>query len=465
MSISNFLRRKFLKSLFFPSHNRGQALPSEIKKLLKDEPGIWDLPELPELGSVLSDSGLIYEAQNYFSRKFSVNNCWFGVNGASGLIQSAILAIAKPGDYLLMPRNIHISVIKICILSKIKPVFFDLEFSERTGKYLPITKEWLITIFEHSLLKEIELSGIVLVNPTYDGFAFDINPIIEICHQYQLPVLVDEAHGAYFLFCENYGLPQSAVRAKADLVVHSLHKSLNGLTQTAILWHSGNNIKKEIIERSINLLQTTSPNSLLLSSCEESLKDWLNNDNLIEYKQTIDEARNIFNELSKRGLPLLKNQDPLKIILNVGEIGIDGFSCDEFFYKNGLIAELPELMSLTFCLGFAKQDNFVDAFEHIWKKFLLIRKTKNKLKLVKPPFKLIQIPEFVPSEAWFKKSIKVPIKESLGRISAEIFCPYPPGIPLLVPGEKIDKKRVDWLLSQILYNKDLVNSYISVLET
>ena len=130
MSISNFLRRKFLKSLFFPSHNRGQALPSEIKKLLKDEPGIWDLPELPELGSVLSDSGLIYEAQNYFSRKFSVNNCWFGVNGASGLIQSAILAIAKPGDYLLMPRNIHISVIKICILSKIKPVFFDLEFIE-----------------------------------------------------------------------------------------------------------------------------------------------------------------------------------------------------------------------------------------------------------------------------------------------------------------------------------------------
>ena len=98
MSISSFLKKKFLKSLFFPSHNRGGALPINIKSLLREEPGFWELPELPEMGSILSKDGLISSAQKSFANKFSVNNCWFGVNGASGLIQSAIISMAKPGE-------------------------------------------------------------------------------------------------------------------------------------------------------------------------------------------------------------------------------------------------------------------------------------------------------------------------------------------------------------------------------
>jgi len=463
MSISSFLQKKFLKSLFFPAHSRGKALPKELIKLLNLKPGEWDLPELPEIGSPLSSSGLISNAQNYFSELFNTKNCWFGVNGASGLIQSAILAMANPGDYILMPRNIHLCVIKTCILANIIPVFFDLQFSSESGHYLPIAAKWFAKVINDKSLKGIKLAGVVFVNPYYQGYVTDLDPLIKICHDKNLPVLVDEAHGSYFLFCEGFGLPKSAVRSKADLVVHSLHKSLNGLTQTAVLWHCGDKINEKKIKDSINLLQTTSPSALLLSSCEESILDWIGSESLNEYKNRILEARNIFRELIKRGIPLERTDDPLKIVLNTGRFGIDGFTADKFFYKYGLIAELPEFMTLTFCLGFSKQNDFIAVFEKLWNK-LISDFQGNTLKSSKPPFEFIQIPEILPAEAWIGRSTQIPVANSVGRISADIVSPYPPGIPLLVPGERIDRKRVDWLLEQGLYCEDLENLTVSVLQ-
>jgi len=156
MGISSFLRKKFSRPLFFPSHNRGKALPKNLVQLLKEEPGLWDIPELPELGTPLSDFGLIKDSQDYFAKKFAVNSCWFGVNGASGLLQSSILSMAKPGEYILLPRNIHISIIKICIVANIIPVLFDLEFSEITGQYLPIKEAWLKKILNSNVLNNIK---------------------------------------------------------------------------------------------------------------------------------------------------------------------------------------------------------------------------------------------------------------------------------------------------------------------
>ena len=462
MSISYFLQRKFLKTLFFPSHNRGEALPKEIKNLLKKKPGLWDLPDLPEIGTTLTKQGLVSEAQNYFSEVFNVNNCYFGVNGATGLIQASIVTMAKPGDYILVPRNVHNCVIKICTLTNIIPIFFDIPFEESTGHYKPVTGKWLENILRQELLKNKKIAGAILVNPYYQGYSSELDALIDIFHKEKIPVLVDEAHGSYFLFCEDIGLPKSAIRSKADLVVHSLHKSLNGLTQTAILWHLGNNINQNELVDNLGLLQTSSQSSLLLSSCEESIKDWLNIENIKNYKRRILEARNIFEKLLNKDIPLIRTDDPLKIILNTGIIGIDGFTADQFFYKNGLIAELPEIMTLTFCLGFSKQDDFIDIFTNLWEKLLLSNSPQININHLKPPFNLVDIPEVPPAVAWRVDSEKVLLEESIGRISAEIISPYPPGIPLIVPGEKIDKERINWLLGQRLYNHDLVNSYIRV---
>ena len=156
-------------------------------------------------------------------------------------------------------------------MQNIHPIFFDLDFSSENGHYRPITKTWLKNVFKKINFNEKKIVGVILVSPSYHGYAGDLRPLIDLCHQNNLPVLVDEAHGSYFLFCENLNLPKSALISNADLVVHSLHKSLNGLTQTAALWYKGNLVNEQNLIKSINLLQTTSPSSLLLSSCEESI--------------------------------------------------------------------------------------------------------------------------------------------------------------------------------------------------
>jgi len=463
MTISPFLTKKFLKSLFFPAHNRGQALPKRLVKLLKNPPGFWDLPELPELGSPLSQSGLIAKSQRKFAHKFGTKGCFFGVNGASGLIQSAVIAMANPGETILMPRNVHISVIKICAMQNINPIFFDLEYSRETGHYKPITKIWLSNVFEKLNFDENKIVGVILVSPSYHGYAGDLEPLIDFCHQKKLPVLVDEAHGCYFLFCENLNLPKPALSSKADLVVHSLHKSLNGLTQTAVLWYKGDLINERNLIKSINLLQTTSPSSLLLASCEESIKDWLNKKSLSKYQKRILEAKSIYKQLIQKNIPLIETQDPLKIVLNTSKAGIDGFTADKFFYRNGLIAELPEMMTLTFYLGFANQKDFLSLFEKLWNKLLLISKKSKSLVVLQSPFKLVQAPEIEIGIAWRGKTRSIPFSQSLNEISGDIICPYPPGIPLLVPGEKIDIERFNWINNQSLCNKDLVNFNVRVI--
>ncbi len=463
MSISSFLTKKFLKSLFFPAHNRGAALPKKLVKLLKNPPGYWDLPELPEIGSPLSQSGLIAKSQIELSEKFRAKRCFFGVNGASGLIQSGIIAMANPGETILMPRNVHVSVIKTCAMQNILPIFFDLEFSAETGHYKPLTTIWLENVFKKLNFNESKIVGVILVSPSYHGYAGDLKPLINLCHQKNLPVLVDEAHGSYFLFCENLNLPKSALSSNADLVVQSLHKSLNGLTQTAILWYQGDLVNEHNLIKSINLLQTTSPSSLLLSSCEESIKDWINKKSLSIYQKRILEAKSIQKKLIQKNIPLVETQDPLKIVVNTSKAGIDGFTADKFFYRNGLIAELPEMMTLTFCLGFANQKDFPNLFQKLWDQLLLDSKKSKSLEVIQSPFKLVQSPEIDIGIAWRSKTRSIPFSQSLNKISGDIICPYPPGIPLLVPGEKIDIDRFNWINNQSLYNKDLVNFSVRVL--
>ena len=123
------------------------------------------------------------------------------------------------------------------------------------------------------------------------------------------------------------------------------------------------------------------------------------------------------------------------------------------------------MMTLTFCLGFVEQKNFIDMFENLWKSLLSSIKERKKLKPITPPFNLIQIPEIPPSESLQRNSQKVNLHQSIGRISADIICPYPPGIPLAIPGERIEKERVDWLIKQGLMGENLLNFYINVLIT
>ena len=351
------------------------------------------------------------------------------------------------------------------MLADISPVLFDLPFLEDRGHYLPPNQEWFENVVKSLDNMFVDISAVVLTNPTYQGYSKDLKPIINFIHEQGWPVLVDEAHGTYFSSHLDESLPTTALDAGADLVVHSLHKSATGLVQTAVLWLQGPLVDPIAVERSIGWVQTSSPSALLLASCEESIRDWLNKKSLSKYQKRILEAKSIYKKLIQKNIPLIETQDPLKIVVNTSKAGIDGFTADNFFYRNGLIAELPEMMTLTFCLGFGNQKDFLNLFEKLWKKLLLNSKKSKSLEVFKSPFKLVQAPEIEIGIAWRSKTRSIPFSQSLNKISGDIICPYPPGIPLLVPGEKIDIDRFNWINNQSLCNKDLVNFNIRVLET
>ncbi len=449
MGLTHILNRYRGSGLFLPAHGRGAALPRELKVLLRKRAGIWDLPELPELGGPLEPFGAIAQSQKNSASAMGVSRCWYGVNGATGLLHAALLGIAAPGKAVLVPRNVHISIINACVIGELIPIIFDLPFMPDRGHVAPPDENWLKDILDSISQDGVDLAAAVLVHPTYQGYANDLTPLIKQLHEKDLVVIVDEAHGAYFASEIDEDLPKSSLKAGADLVVHSLHKSATGLGQTAVLWLQGERVDPVSLERSLSCLQTSSPSSLLLASCEAALLEWRKLDGRRRLSARINEARNIADQLKTFGVPLLENQDPLRLILYTASQGINGLKADAWFISRGFIPELPEPGSLTFCLGFKKHLGLSRLLKKNWDGLLSsYKEIEPLLPFSPPPMPLVNIPAVACSSAWRASWESVPLLEAAGRVSTDFICPYPPGIPMLFPGEILDEKRISWLVEQ-----------------
>ena len=463
MGIFKLLSANRSKNLFLPAHGRGNALPQNIKSLLRLRPGIWDLPELPEIGGPLIDSGAISESQNSSAYEVGVDRCWYGVNGATGLLQSSLIALARTGQAVLMPRNIHKSCIQACLFGGLVPLLFDVPYFTDRGHASVFDRKWLQRVFKKAEEYEEDIAAVVLVNPTYQGYSADMESLIEEIHSHSLPVLVDEAHGAYLLSQIRPDLPNSAIFHGADLVVHSLHKSAPGLVQSAVLWSQGNKVDPFKIEKSIELLQTSSPSSLLLASCESSIKELIEPKGLKKLKSRIEEAKVLRDFLLKNKVPLLENNDPLRIILHTSKFGLSGIEVDKSFIKKGIIGELAEPGTLTFCLGLSSHRGLGRRFVKIWNEILTSFGPRKPCFFKRPPFNILSKPCHPCSYSWSSNFEKINLRNAVGRISVEMICPYPPGIPLLIPGEILDEARVDWLIEQKYIWPEQISDYVRVI--
>ena len=464
MGLISFLSNNSSETFFLPAHSRGNALPDELKELLEDKPGVWDLPELYEIGGPLISEGAIAESQKSSASKIGVKRCWYGVNGATGLLQSSLIALARPGQAILMPRNIHKSCIQACLIAGIIPIFFDVPFLSDRGHTSVFDSKWLQKVFQEANLLEEEITAVALVNPTYHGYSADMDSLIKEIHSHSLPVLVDEAHGAYFLSQARSDLPKSSLSFGADLVVHSLHKSAPGLVQSAALWLQGEKVDPFIIERSLGLFQTSSPSSLLLASCESSIKELISPKGKEKLISRIEEAEYLSEYLISKDVPLLTSPDPFRIILHTSKFGLSGIDVDKKFIKKGIIGELPEPGTLTFCLGFSSHKGAGKKLVRIWNEILTNSYASEKIPFFKrPPFGFVSKPFKTCSSSWGSTFEKVSLKDSVGRISVEMICPYPPGIPLLVPGEVLDQARVDWLIEQRCLWPEEIPDYVRVI--
>lgn len=436
-----------------PGHKQGAGLPRELVELWGAEVFRYDLTELPGLDDLHAPREAILKAQEAAARCFGAEETWFLVNGSTVGIQAAVLACMGPEDLVLVPRQMHRSLLGGLILSGARPVYLPAEVEPVYGIPLASRTEAV----EKALNDYNDIKAVVTVHPNYYGIAGDVGHTAGACRERGIPLLVDEAHGAHFLFDRRLPLP--ALEAGADAAVQSWHKLLTSLTQTAVLHCQGSRIDRERLRRWLSILQTTSPSYLLMLSLDFARWQMENHGEAV-WSRVLELAEGFRSRV--KGIPGLQclgeeikqspsvhGWDPSKLLVKVDGLGITGFEAAGWLRdRAGVQAEMADPQNVLFMLTAGDNRESVECLE----------RALSRLAREHPPvgsvsrwggegyrnlFRLSPRVILTPGQAFRRGSRKLGLLEAVGEISAETICPYPPGVPLLAPGEEITREIVE----------------------
>jgi arginine decarboxylase len=437
---------------YTPGHKRGVGASELLKKHFGDRVFRYDLPELPELDNLHAPTGIIHTAQELAADVFGAEQTWFLVNGSTAGVMAAIMATCREGDKIILPRNVHQSAIAGVIHAGAMPIFIQPEYDQELDIAHCITPEAVkIALEMHPNTK-----AVLMVSPTYYGVVGDIAAIAAIAHSYGIPLLVDEAHGAHLGFHSD--LPPRALSLGADLAVQSTHKLLGAMTQAAMLHVRGNLLDRGRVSQALRLVQSTSPSYLLLASLDAARQQMARLGKEL-MARTLDLASTARKKISQiEGLSILgrdlvtspgfQDLDLTRLTVNVTDLNLTGYGADEILHDRlGVTAELPSLRHLTFIisLGNTAEDieRLIDGFAN------LARYHRGNKALELPAIDLpdleINTPTITPRQAYFAPTKTLPIAAAIWEISSEFVCPYPPGIPVLIPGEVITPTAIEYL--------------------
>ncbi len=455
---------------YTPGHKRGQGISPSLTDVFGQSVFRADLPELAELDNLFSPSGVIHQAQQLAAEAFGASQTWFLVNGSTCGIEAAILATCGAGDKIILPRNVHSSAIAGLILSGAVPIFVYPEYDA----VLDIAHSITPNAVQAALQQHPDAKAVFMVYPTYYGVCGDVRAIASLAHQHNIPLLVDEAHGAHFAFHPQ--LPTPALAAGADLTVQSIHKVLGAMTQASMLHLQGNRIDPDRVSKALQLMQSTSPSYILLASLDAARQQMaLHGKQLMSY--TLELAENARSRISQipglsvleistnpplqgaisrvRLAPKANALDKTRLTVTVSDLGLTGFEAEEILNdKLGVTAEFASLQHLTFIISLG---NIQEDIEKLVQAFttLAIKRGSREWGVGSSDRSFSLSSEWKyfdnslclsPREAFFAVTETLPLEETTERICAEIVCPYPPGIPVLMPGEVITKTALDYLL-------------------
>ncbi len=439
-------------AFYTPGHKRGQGISSEFAALL-GKPGLQaDLPELPELDNLFAPQGVIRDAQQLASDAFGAAQTWFLANGSTCGLEAAVLAVCRAGETVILPRNSHQSAIAALILSGAVPVFVDPIYD------LPwdLAHTPAVTTIQQALDKHPDAKAVMLVHPTYYGVCGQIEAIAQLVHEHGIPLLIDEAHGAHFAFHDQ--LPISALEAGADLTVQSTHKVLGAMTQASMLHIGSQAIATDWAARlpkCLQLVQSTSPNYLLLASLDAARHQMaMQGQSLMDHALALSQQGR--SQLAKiPGIRVLEASDlpdpslqldTTRLTVDVSGLGITGFEADAILSEQGVVAELPSLKHLTFIVSFGNQPQDLARLVQGVRDLSQHGSSTNSHRL--PDQQLLSqdpvypVAELSPREAFLASHRLVPIQDAVHHLSAATVCPYPPGIPVLFPGELITPEAI-----------------------
>lgn len=408
-----------------------------------------DLTEVEGVDSLFHPTGSLKQAQENVAELYKTKESIFLVNGASVGILASIMSIVEDGDEIIVPRNAHRSVYNALFLTGAKPVYLLPEIDKSTGIAMGINSDTV----EKALQDHPKAKGVLLSHPNFYGLCSDIDKITEIVHRHNKVIIVDEACGSHFKFHKE--LPISGIDAGADIVVHGTHKNLPAMTQSGILHINSERVDVDRLKDYLMILQTSSPSYVLLSSLEIALAMVHEKGNEL-FQMLYDNITWFVDELKVvDGIKILNNScvgndgivasDLSKVIINFNHLNISGYEVEAILNKCGIQCELsdPKNILLTFTIADSREV-FGAVLSSIKEIMIGVATVVSHDALIDS---LWHVPEvvFTPKGVRNIKGTRVFLEDSLGLVSLNHFSPFPPAVPIIRAGERIDERVIKLL--------------------
>lgn len=433
-------------SFHVPGHKYGQVFQSTEKDWFRSLLKI-DATELSGLDDLHSPKGAIFEAETMLADFYKVDHSFLLVNGSTVGNLVMVMSVCEEDDFVLVQRNCHKSILNALKLAKVQPIFMEPEFDDIwriAAGISPQTVQEAIELYP-------EAKAVILTYPNYYGMVNDLKGIVALAHQHHIPVLVDEAHGAHFILGDPF--PNSAVQLGADLVVQSAHKTLPAMTMGSYLHFNSKYIQLDKVIEYLQIFQSSSPSYPIMASLDLA-RSYLANYSGKDIDYLVGEINQFKSGLSEiPGISVLNfTGDPLKVTIQ-STCGLSGFALQRKLEELGVFTELADHNNVLFVLPLLKEDQSYP-----------FKQTISRIKEILGDVSFNRIKESIPTmnnkisglsisykEMRGLKDIGVTITEAIGKVAAEMVIPYPPGIPLLLIGEKITQEKVDSLKQLLEY--------------
>lgn len=431
-------------SFHVPGHKYGELFPGKgrdfFHSLLK-----LDATELTGLDDLHSPEGVILEAEQLLSNLYQSKRSFFLVNGSTSGNLAMILAALEEDDVVLVQRNSHKSIMNGIRLANAQPVYLNPDYDSDSMVASGVSLETIKT----AIKLNPNAKALILTYPNYYGMVYNLKDIIDLAHEHGIPVLVDEAHGVHFVLGDTF--PPSALALGADVVVHSAHKTLPAMTMGAYLHYNRGMVSLEKLSYYLQVLQSSSPSYPIMASLDVA-RSYVGTFSKEDVQTLLNRIDDFKTELGKiDGLTVFSQSihDPLKMIIRAN--GYSGFELQGIFETHGVFTELADPYNLLLVLPLYKKESengFTEAVDKI-------KKAMEGASRSSKHYGPTSLPEFIgqPAEGLAmtfkemakKKATLVSFSQAVGEICAESLIPYPPGIPMILPGERVKRAHIESL--------------------
>lgn len=429
-----------------PGHKRGKG-NRELTDFLGERCLTVDVNSMKPLDNLCHPVSVIREAEDLAAQAFGARHAFFMVNGTTSAVQSMVLTACKRGEKIIMPRNVHRSAINALVLSGALPVYVNPGMHHELG----ISLGMALDDVAQAIRENPDAKAVLINNPTYYGICSNLKAITELAHQHGMLVLVDEAHGTHFYFSDQ--TPPSAMSVGADMAAVSMHKSGGSLTQSSLLLIN-NHVSEGYVRQIINLTQTTSGSYLLISSLDISRRNLALHGPAI-FQKVVSYAQYARDEINKIGGyyafsnelingDTIYNFDATKLSIHTLDIGLAGIEVYDILRDEyDIQIEFGDIGNVLAYVSIGDRvldlERLVSALSEIKRRYAKDKAGMLSQEYIRPT---VILP---PQEAFYAVSESIALEQSIGRICSEFVMCYPPGIPILAPGEEITPRILEYI--------------------